>query len=197
MRHAKQNSALLVLAATLIAITYGIYRTNDTEQAPAEATTRRGPSNREIVVDQSSLATAEQLTILLTTHYLEEADRLAERVAIVSRGKVIVEGAPEALKRDLRGELVTVDLGSAAGNGAAGVVEALPGIDEVLTEGQRLFARVDQGAQAVPVILGALYDAGFAVAAVTVSRPSLDDVYLRHAGRAFHAANAEGQEVAA
>ena len=58
----------------------------------------------------SALAAAERLTILLTTHYLEEADRLARRVAIVSRGQVVVEGTPEELKRALRGDAVTVEL---------------------------------------------------------------------------------------
>ena len=159
-----------------------------------EPTTGLDPEARAAMWDElARLAAAEQLTILLTTHYLEEADRLAERVAIVSRGKVVVEGAPDALKRDLRGELVTVDLGSSAGDGAAKVVEALPGLDEVLAEGQRLFARVDQGAQAVPAILGALDGAGFPVAAVTVSRPSLDDVYLHYTGREFRSDDEAGK----
>ena len=159
-----------------------------------EPTTGLDPEARAAMWDElARLAAAEQLTILLTTHYLEEADRLAERVAIVSRGKIVVEGAPDALKRDLRGELVTVDLGSSAGDGAAKVVEALPGIDDVLAEGQRLFARVDQGAQAVPAILGALDGAGFPVAAVTVSRPSLDDVYLHYTGREFRSDDEAGK----
>ncbi len=159
-----------------------------------EPTTGLDPEARAAMWDElARLAAAEQLTILLTTHYLEEADRLAERVAIVSRGKVVVEGAPDALKRDLRGELVTVDLGSSASDGAAKVVEALPGIDDVLAEGQRLFARVDQGAQAVPAILGALDGAGFPVAAVTVSRPSLDDVYLHYTGREFRSDDEAGK----
>jgi len=158
-----------------------------------EPTTGLDPEARTAMWDElARLAAAEQLTILLTTHYLEEADRLAERVAIVSRGKVVVEGAPDALKRDLRGELVTVDLGAQATAAAAKVVEALAGIDEVLAEGQRLFARVDRGAQAVPAILGALDGAGFAVAAVTVSRPSLDDVYLHYTGRAFRSDDEAG-----
>jgi ABC-2 type transport system ATP-binding protein len=158
-----------------------------------EPTTGLDPEARTAMWDElARLAAAEQLTILLTTHYLEEADRLAERVAIVSRGKVVVEGSPDALKRDLRGELVTVDLGTQATDGAAKVVEALAGIDEVLAEGQRLFARVDEGAQAVPAILGALDGAGFAVAAVTVSRPSLDDVYLHYTGRAFRSDDEAG-----
>ena len=124
------------------------------------------------------------LTILLTTHYLEEADRLAERVAIMSRGRVIVDGAPDALKRELRGELVSVDLRDGTA-GAIEIVGALPGVFEVSADGRRLHARVERGAEAVPAILGALDDRGLRVAAVTVSRPSLDDVYLHHTGRAF------------
>ena len=64
-------------------------------------------------VEVGRLAEQERLTILLTTHYLEEADRLAERVAIVSRGEIVVEGPPEELKRGLRGEAVTVELATA------------------------------------------------------------------------------------
>ena len=77
-----------------------------------EPTTGLDPEARAAMwVEVERLAEQESLTILLTTHYLEEADRLAERVAIVSRGKVVVEGTPEELKANLRGELVTVELG--------------------------------------------------------------------------------------
>ena len=127
---------------------------------------------------------SQNLTILLTTHYLEEADRLAERVAIVSKGKVVVEGTPEALKRDLRGESVSVESRSKRARPEA--EEIVAGIGrEVKLEGQVVRARVPNGAQAIPVILGALDDAGIAVASVTTARPSLDDVYLHYTGRAF------------
>ena len=98
----------------------------------------------------------EGLSILLTTHYLEEADRLASELAIVDRGRVVAGGTPDALKAELRGDSIRVELGSA-----------------------------DEGARAVPAVLGALEAGGIDVASVTVSRPSLDDVYLRHAGRSF------------
>ena len=76
-----------------------------------EPTTGLDPEARAAMWDElSRLASAESLTILLTTHYLEEADRLAERVAIVSQGKVVVDGTPEALKHDLRGDAVAVEL---------------------------------------------------------------------------------------
>ena len=158
-----------------------------------EPTTGLDPEARTAMWDElARLAAAEKLTILLTTHYLEEADRLAERVAIVSRGKVVAAGEPDALKRELRGELVTVDLGSSADGRASAVVDALDGVNDVLTEGQRLFARVERGAEAVPTILGALDAADVEVAAVTVSRPSLDDVYLHYTGREFRSDDEAG-----
>src|SRR5205814_4628570 len=99
-----------------------------------EPTTGLDPEARAALwVEVERLAAQESLTILLTTHYLEEADRLAERVAIVSRGKVVVEGRPEQLKANLRGELVTVELGDVDGRveEAAEVVRAIVSASEV------------------------------------------------------------------
>jgi ABC-2 type transport system ATP-binding protein len=120
---------------------------------------------------------------VLTTHYLEEADRLAERVAIVSLGKVVVEGTPDELKRGLRGESVTVELSNGAGEAAERIVAAHA--DQVHVDGHFVRARVPNGAAAIPVLLGALDAAGVAVASVTTARPSLDDVYLHYTGRDF------------
>jgi ABC-2 type transport system ATP-binding protein len=151
-----------------------------------EPTTGLDPEARAAMwVEVERLAAAESLTILLTTHYLEEADRLAERVAIVSKGRIVAEGTPEKLKRDLRGESVSVEL--AEQNGRVAEAERIvAGIGtEVKVDGQVLRARVPNGAQAIPVILGALDDAGIEVASVTTARPSLDDVYLHYTGRDF------------
>jgi ABC-2 type transport system ATP-binding protein len=127
----------------------------------------------------------EDVTVLLTTHYLEEADRLADRVAIVDRGRIVVEGSPDTLKEELRGDTVQVELASP--DGAAAALLQRTGLREVTSEGASLRARADNGARAVPALLAALEDGGIAVDSVTVARPSLDDVYLRYAGRAFEA----------
>ena len=134
----------------------------------------------------AGLAADEGLAILLTTHYLEEADRLAARLAILERGRVAAEGAPDELKAELRGDAVHVELTATPPDG--GVQEALrplPGVREVVVEGRALRARADDGARAVPAVLQSLEAGGLTVDSVTVARPSLDDVYLRYTGRRF------------
>jgi ABC-2 type transport system ATP-binding protein len=130
--------------------------------------------------------------VLLTTHYLEEADRLAARLAIVDRGRIVASGTPDELKSELRGDALVVELAEASGR-ALEAVAPLSGLREPVLEGRVLRARADEGARALPAVLAALESAGVPVATATLARPSLDDVYLRHAGRTFE----EAEEVAA
>src|SRR5829696_5433908 len=151
-----------------------------------EPTTGLDPEVRVAMwAEIEQLAREEGLTILLTTHYLEEADQLASQLAIVDRGKIVAEGSPEQLKAELRGDAIAVELDGADGSAAA-VDEALARVDgvrEIVLDGQQLRARADQGARAVPAVLAALESAGLSVASVSVARASLDDVYLRYTGR--------------
>jgi len=140
------------------------------------------------------LARERGKTVLLTTHYLEEADQLADQVAIVDRGKVVTEGAPEELKRELRGDAIHVDLDGEYNGAVSRAVTALEAVRDVTVEGRTLRARADDGGRAVPVVLQALESHGVGVASVRVARPSLDDVYLKYTGRTFDAAEAEQPE---
>jgi ABC-2 type transport system ATP-binding protein len=160
-----------------------------------EPTTGLDPEVRADLWEEiARLATGEGLTILLTTHYLEEADRLASRLAIVDHGRIVVEGTPDGLKRELRGDAVQVELAEPEpGARVSGALDRLDTVREVTLEGRSLRARSDSGATAVPSVLAALESAGVKVASVTVARPSLDDVYLRYTGRAFGEADEGGQ----
>jgi ABC-2 type transport system ATP-binding protein len=158
-----------------------------------EPTTGLDPEARaELWEEIERLARDEGVTVLLTTHYLEEADRLASRLAIVDRGRVVASGTPDELKSELRGDTLAVELAESSPNGRAlEALERVGGLREAVLDGRILRARADEGARAVPAVLAALEAAGVPVAAATVARPSLDDVYLRHAGRTFGAADAE------
>jgi ABC-2 type transport system ATP-binding protein len=159
-----------------------------------EPTTGLDPEVRaDMWTEISRLASEQGLTILLTTHYLEEADNLASQLAIVDRGRVVAEGTPEGLKADLRGDAIRVELAQADGADVGAALEPVAGIREVSMDGRTLHARADDGARAVPVVLQALEAGGVEVASVSVARPSLDDVYLRYAGRTFDKAEAEAE----
>jgi ABC-2 type transport system ATP-binding protein len=152
-----------------------------------EPTTGLDPEARsEMWAEIARMAGDDSMTVLLTTHYLDEADHLAHRLAIVDHGTVAVEGTPEHLKSELRGDVVQVEMETAeAADRAALLVGGLAGLSGVLTEGASLRARSEAGARVVPHVFAALDAAGIAVVSATVARPSLDDVYLRHVGRAF------------
>ena len=159
-----------------------------------EPTTGLDPEVRtEMWQEIERLTHDEGLTILLTTHYLEEADQLAAKLAILDRGKVMATGSPEKLKAELEGDTVHVELREDAEAGAINAALAgVKGIRHVDHDVKCLRARVEHGATAVPLVLQALEAKGLAVDSVSVSRPSLDDVYMRYTGREFARADEEG-----
>ena len=152
-----------------------------------EPTTGLDPESRAAMWQEvARLAGGEGMTVLLTTHYLEEADRLASRLAIVDRGRVVTSGTPDELKGELRGDAVQVELPADTDPARVRrILEALPAVRDVVIAGRDVSARSDDGAAAVPVVLAELQRAGVNAASVAVARPSLDDVYLRHTGRRY------------
>ncbi|ANJ28002.1 ATP-binding cassette domain-containing protein [Agromyces aureus] len=159
-----------------------------------EPTTGLDPEARtEMWAEIERMAADERTTVLLTTHYLEEADRLASRLAIVANGRVVTEGEPEELKAALRGDAIVLELLDAADvDGALTLIGRSPVFRDVVREGRTVRARTDEGGQALPLALAMLDAERLRVASATVARPSLDDVYLAHTGRSFSSAHSEG-----
>jgi ABC-2 type transport system ATP-binding protein len=149
-----------------------------------EPTVGLDPHARSELWDEIARLSKAGLSILLTTHYLEEADKLADYVTIVDRGRAVAEGTPEELKVQLRGDWVQLELADMeAGKRARLLLQGLEGLRDVQISGALLYARADQGATALPRMLLALQSGEVAVISVRVSRPTLDDVYLQHTGR--------------
>jgi len=125
------------------------------------------------------------LTVFLTTHYMEEADRLCDRVAIIDRGRIVALDTPAALKRSLGGDLITIRLaGTTAAPDLAAGMAALPLVESVRPGADGTFQLVvREGERATPVLLDYLSSRGIRVDSVALKRPTLDDVFLRYTGR--------------
>ena len=201
------NRFRLTEAADLVARTYsgGMQRKLDIAMGLVhrprvlfldEPTTGLDPEARAGLWDDiSRLANEDGITVLLTTHYLEEADQLARRLAIVDRGKLVVEGSPDQLKGELLGDAIHIEFASAeAESNVRGALNLLDGLSEIVVDGHSLHARAAQGATAVPGMLAALESNALKVASVKVARPSLDDVYLHYTGRTFSEADQANQK---
>lgn len=132
------------------------------------------------------LNSEDGLTIVLTTHYLEEADRLADRLAIIDHGQIIAEGAPEELKNEMSADSIHVELARADNNAAViPVLSRIGGCRDVTVAGSWARASVTNGARAIPDVLSALEGDGIRAVSVMVTRPTLDDVFLRVTGKSL------------
>ena len=157
-----------------------------------EPSTGLDPHNRANLWDhilRMRTAAAQPMTIVLTTHYLDEADTFAERVIVVDHGRVIADDTADALKAELAGDLVTLRVGHQDAAALAALAERAPGTRTVRVEagaGQSAVAiRTADGPGATPGLLRAADAAGLAVSRVDVARPTLDDVFLGLTGRSL------------
>jgi ABC-2 type transport system ATP-binding protein len=150
-----------------------------------EPTTGLDPQSRARLWDEVRRLRDSGTTIFLTTHYLEEADALCDRLAIIDHGKIVAEGSPDALKRQVAGDVVTIGVGGGAED-TLRLFKAQPFVREASAEEDgtmRLY--VDRGETAMPAILRLLDGAGLELKTLTLTRPSLDDVFLRQTGRSL------------
>jgi ABC-2 type transport system ATP-binding protein len=152
-----------------------------------EPSTGLDPQNRLNLQDQvEQLRSVHGTTVVLTTHYLDEADALADRVVVVDHGTVIADDTPERLKNDLAGDHVVITAADPADAPAvAAAVERTGGATQCHRDGAVVVARVSGGARRVPGLLRDLDAAGVVVGAAEVRRPTLDDVFLALTGRSL------------
>jgi ABC-2 type transport system ATP-binding protein len=150
-----------------------------------EPTTGLDPaSRRDIWAEVRRLNRVHGMTVLLTTQYLEEADVLADRVAIMDRGRIVAEGTPESLKAGMGREAINLTLPD-----EESVSRATRCLAEMVqsVQAERLVLRLylDQAAPAVPAVVARLQEEGIPIASLTLSQPTLDDVFLSVTGQAL------------
>ena len=149
-----------------------------------EPTTGLDPQSRARVWDEVRRMHERGTTVFLTTHYLDEADALCDRIAIIDYGKIVAEGTPEELKRAVAGDVVTL---AVAGDQqrALDVLNDQPFVREAKLDEGSVLLYVDRGEVAMPSILRLLDGAGLTLVTIGLHRPSLDDVFLRQTGRSL------------
>ena len=151
-----------------------------------EPTTGLDPQSRAHMWDEIRRLRTDGMTVFITTHYLEEADALCDRIAITDHGEVVVEGTPTELKREISGDVVLVGLAAGVTPHAAQLLDGEPYVNKLETideGGLRLY--VDEGATAIPQILRRVDTAGLGLNSIELHRPSLDDVFLTKTGRSL------------
>ena len=149
-----------------------------------EPTTGLDPQSRARVWDEVRRMHDRGTTVFLTTHYLDEADALCDRIAIIDHGRIVAQGTPEELKRAIAGDVVTFTVAGDQQR-ALDLVKDQDFVREARLEADGVHLYVDRGEVAMPAILRLLDAQGLRLTAVELHRPSLDDVFLRQTGRSL------------
>jgi ABC-2 type transport system ATP-binding protein len=148
------------------------------------------PQSRANLWEHVRALRRDGVTVFLTTHYLEEADALCDRILVIDAGRIVAEGSPDELKRQVAGDVVTVEVagGAAAAGRARAVLSGAAaglGLRELAGTGTELLLTVEHGERALIGLMRALDGAGVEIASISVARPSLDDVFLTVTGRSL------------
>jgi ABC-2 type transport system ATP-binding protein len=161
-----------------------------------EPSTGLDPQNRANLWDHVRALREQGATIFVTTHYLEEADALCDRLVIMDHGQIVVEGTPRELKRQVAGESVILSLRdqNGAGRRASAVLSTQPFVREVSADGDEVRLYVEDGGAVLPQILRLLDAEQIGVRSMSLSEATLDDVFLRQTGRSLRDSGAPADE---
>ena len=124
------------------------------------------------------------MTLFMTTHYLEEADSLCDRVAIIDQGKIIALDTPDALKESLGGDIMTLAIEQKEAD-VTGLIETTPRVKEVKKQDNIYRVKVENGEETAPQILSLLMAKGYKVVNLSLTKPTLDEVYLEYTGKSM------------
>ncbi len=151
-----------------------------------EPTIGLDPQSRRVVWDLlQQFRKNENLTIFMTTHYMDEADLLCDRIAIIDAGKIVVMDSPENLKKKIPGsDIIEISI-EGEREGLSASLEALPSVHKVMAEEGRLRVFADQGAQSVPVLMEAIQKQGLKVQSISVKQQTLEDVFIHYTGHSI------------
>ena len=123
------------------------------------------------------------MTLFMTTHYLEEADALCDRIAIIDHGKIVVVGTPDELKESLGGDIITLSIKQ--DEDITGIITKIERVKEVKKENGMYIVKSESGEVTAPLIIEALRKKGYAVTKLSLTKPTLNEVYLQYTGRSM------------
>jgi ABC-2 type transport system ATP-binding protein len=157
-----------------------------------EPTAGLDPASRQAIWDEVvRMNRDEGITVFLTTQYLEEADKLAARIAIIDHGRIVADGSPTELKASIGSDIVTVGVPADQLQRAERALQSLENLKEIQTDTDRLTLFLTGASNAVARVIRLLDKAKIEVGSVTVSSPTLDEVFLRLTGSRLEGASEE------
>ncbi len=124
-----------------------------------------------------------RMTLFMTTHYLEEADALCDRVAIIDHGKIVVAGSPEELKHGLGGDLITLAIKQS--DDVTALIQTVEHVKDVRKQDGTYKIKAESGEITAPSIIEALREGGYTVTKLSLTEPTLNEVYLEYTGRSM------------
>jgi ABC-2 type transport system ATP-binding protein len=159
-----------------------------------EPTTGLDPQSRANLWDHIRALGDSGTTIFLTTHYLEDADALCDRLMIMDHGQIVAEGTPRALKQQVAGDAIVISLrpGDQAAERAAAALGGEPYVRELTGSGGQVRLYVDDGGTALPQLIRLLDARDIGISSISMSEPTLDDVFLRQTGRSLRDEGGDG-----